>query len=236
MRRTALLLALPLLATSAPAAESPARPTDLFAGHNLTAWELVVEPAADIATVCKFNTDGTLAVTGKPSSFFATKLSYENYRLHAEWRWPAAPGNSGILLHIASGPKDRQWPLSHQVQTKNTAAGDLLPMAGATFAEPLTSAPGAATPLKARIAGDSEKPVGEWNTCDIVCRGDTIEVTVNGVLQNKITKASPAAGRIGFQLEGVAYELRNVVIQPLLAIGASYQPANDRTPGIRPNF
>jgi hypothetical protein len=33
--------------------------------------------------------------------------------------------------------------LSLQVQTKHGNAGDLLPMAGASFDEPLTSAPGA---------------------------------------------------------------------------------------------
>lgn len=86
---------------------------------------------------------------------------------------------------------------------------------GATFAEPLTSAPGEATALRAHHAPDSEKPASEWNTCDIVCRSDTIEVTVNGVRQNKITRCAPAAGRVGFQLEGTPFELRHVRIEPL---------------------
>ena len=115
-----------------------------------------------------------------------------------------------MLVHISSGPKDRAWPLSLQIQTKHGAAGDLLPMAGASFAEPLTSAPGAATAIKAHTAPDSEKPAGEWNTCDVTCRDDTIEVTINGVLQNKVTRTTPRAGRIGFQFEGAPFELRHV--------------------------
>jgi hypothetical protein len=219
--RLFLLLAAPLLSR----AETPTKPVALLRSPNLTGWELVVEPAADIRTVCSYNPDGSLAVTGKPVSFIATKTSYENYSLHAEWRWLAGkPGNGGILLHIASGPKDRQWPVSLQVQLKNKAVGDLIPMAGATFAEPLTTPVGSATMFRAHDGADAEKPVGEWNSADIACRSDVVEVTINGIRQSRITRVAPAAGKIGFQLEGVAYELRNVRIAPLpKAIGSSPQ-------------
>ena len=43
----------------------------------------------------------------------------------------------------------------------------------------------------------------------------TIEVAINGVPQNRITNAKPAEGRIGFQLEGAPYELRNVTLEKL---------------------
>ena len=98
---------------------------------------------------------------------------------------------------------------------KNKAVGDLLPMAGATFAEPLSTPPDAKTPQLNHAAADSERAVGEWNTCDIICRGDTIEVTVNGVRQNRVSGLSVKAGKVGFQLEGTPFELRNVSITPL---------------------
>lgn len=165
----------------------------------------------DIASVCTARADGVIAATGKPVGFIATTATYHNYRLHAEWRWSGKPGNGGVLLHISSGPKDRAWPLCFQVQTKHGAAGDLLPMAGAAFAEPLTSAPGA-TAARIRISTDSEKPAGEWNTCDLTCRGDTIEVVINGVLQNRVTGISVQEGKIGFQFEGTPFELRGVTV------------------------
>ena len=188
---------------------------DLFNGRDFSGWELVATPKTEIPDVCKILPDGVIAATGQPVGFIATTTSYENYRLHAEWRWSGKPGNGGILVHISSGPKDRAWPLSIQIQTKNKNAGDLLPMAGATFSEPLTSAAGAATAIKAHTAPDSEKPVGEWNSCDILCQGDTIEVTLNGVIQNKITKVTPNTGRVGFQFEGTPFELRRVSLTPL---------------------
>ena len=212
------LFALALLATSGRA-ETPKNTIDLLHAGDLTAWELVATPATDITAVCTYKADGSLAIAGKPVSFLATNTTYDNYQLHVEWRWPAnaaTNSNSGVLLHIASGPANGSaWPVCFQMQMKLARAGDMLPMARAKFAEKLSTPPDAKTPQLDRAADSSEKPLGEWNTCDIVCRGDTIEVTINGVRQNKITQCAPAAGKIGFQLEGTPFELRNVRLAPL---------------------
>jgi hypothetical protein len=189
---------------------------DLFNGRDFSGWELKTMPAASIDSAFRILPDGVIASEGKPSGFLATLDNYRNYRLHVEWRWSGKPGNGGVLLHISDGPMDRVWPLSLQVQTKNGNAGDLLPMAGASFDEPLTSARGAEPRIKAHSAPDSEKPAGEWNVCDVVSRNGTVEVTINGVLQNRVTHAQPASGRVGFQLEGTPYELRRVELTPLM--------------------
>ncbi len=192
-----------------------AGPTNLLA--DLAGWEYFTpDTHATLADVCTVKPDGVLAVAGKPNGYLATVASHANYRLHAEWRWPDKAGNSGVLVHISSGPIDRNvWPLCYQIQTKNKSVGDLLPMADAKFAEPLSTPPEAKPPLLGHSAPDSEKPAGEWNTCDIVCRGDTIEVTINGVLQNKVSGCSVHEGKIGIQLEGTPFELRNVTLAPL---------------------
>jgi len=216
-----LLSSLVLLActTALVRAQTPAKSVELFNGQDLSGWEYVTpDKTATLATVCTVKPDGVLAVAGKPVGYLATKNSYSNYRLHVEYRWPADAAknsNGGVLLHIASGPIDRNtWPLSLQAQTKLGRFGDLLPMAGATFTEPLTSAPGKTQQID-RQKSDSEKPLGEWNVIDVVCRGDAVEVSINGVVQNRVTGSKPAAGKIGFQLEGMPYELRNVRFTPL---------------------
>ncbi|HWA26841.1 MAG TPA: DUF1080 domain-containing protein [Lacunisphaera sp.] len=209
---TLACLVVSLLVIAAKAAP-PAAP--LFKGSDFAGWEYVGPAGTAIASVCTVQPDGVIAAAGQPVGFISTTASYANYSLHAEWRWPGKPGNGGVLVHISSGPKDRAWPLSFQVQTKNKSAGDLLPMAGATFAEPLTSAPGAATAIKAHTAADSEKPAGEWNSCDVTCRGDTIEVTINGVVQNRVTGCSLKDGKVGFQFEGAPFELRAVTLTKL---------------------
>jgi len=60
-----------------------------------------------------------------------------------------------------------------------------------------------------------DNPVGEWNTCDIICRGGALTVTINGVLENEIAGASLNAGAIGLQSEIAPVEYRNIRIAPL---------------------
>lgn len=204
-----------VLFSGASAAESSSPRTPLLNAPDLAGWKYVSPGPEQLAQICHPLPGGVVAVAGKPNGFIATTKIYENYTLHAEWRWSDKPGNGGILLHIVDGPMDRIWPISFQVQTKNTRVGDVLPMSTAKFAEAPT--PDVKPPQLARHAPDSEKPVGEWNSCDVVCRGDTIEVSINGVAQNRVTKCVPAAGAVGFQLEGVPFELRNVWIEPLTA-------------------
>ncbi len=208
MKLCGVLATVGLVGCSTPAPE-------MFNGRDLSGWELVTVPPAPLADSYKILPDGVIALTGQPVGYLASTAAYSDYRLHFEWRWSGKPGNGGALLHIASGPRDRAWPLSVQVQTKNGNVGDVLPMAGASFAEPLSTAAGAPTAIKARIGADSEKPVGEWNVCDVLSRAGRIEVRINGVLQNSVSNVQPAAGRIGFQFEGTPYELRRVSVARL---------------------
>jgi hypothetical protein len=192
-----------------------AQPRVVTLAAGFAGWEFVTDPPVAIGDVCSVRPDGTIAVAGSPVGYLATTTGYRDYRLHAEWRWSGKAGNGGALVHISTGPKDRQWPVCFQVQWKNTAVGDLLPMAGASFTEALSTPPGAKTPQLNRSGPESERAVGEWNACDIACRGGSIEVVVNGVTQNRVTGVSVAEGKVGFQLEGTPFELRHVSIAPL---------------------
>src|SRR6185312_3151879 len=222
--RTTTRLLLPSLALAAFAA-APIRADvtppqlSLFNGKDMTGWTLITPQNAAIESACHATPAGTMAVAGKPIGYLLSDADYPEYKLHVEWRWPADAAknsNSGILVDLKGGPVDRNtWPVCIQVQTKTGRAGDLLPMAGATFAEPLSPPAGAAIPQRNRLGESNEKPLGGWNSCDIVCQGGTLEVSVNGVLQNKVSGCKPGAGRIGIQLEGFPYELRNLRLEPL---------------------
>jgi hypothetical protein len=226
MRPSLVTLSLMLLTFQSEGAETATKPLVLLNGEDLAGWEYVTPAKINLDAVCHIKPDGILLVEGKPNGYLATTSSYENYRLHVEWRWTEKAGNGGVLLHISEGPMDRIWPISLQVQTKHRRVGDLLPMSTATFGEPLSNAPDVKPAVLNRQGADSEKPVGEWNSCDIECRGDTIEVTINGVFQNRVTKCVPASGKIGIQLEGAPFELRNIRIEPLMpVIDASPQSA-----------
>ncbi len=197
---------------SAQADEAAVVPTGkimLFDGKSLNAWSFVsADPQTSASAVWSVR-DGVVACAGEPSGYARTLQRYRDYQLHLEWRFPDGPGNSGTFLHING--EDKVWATCLEVQLKSGEAGEIRCNGDSKVAE-LTPASAIAV---SRSGGDSEKAVGEWNRCDIVCRGNTVSVSINGVLQNKVTGASVSAGAIGLQSEGKPVEFRNIVIEPL---------------------
>ena len=63
----------------------------------------------------------------------------------------------------------------------------------------------------------NERPVGEWNVAEVICRGERAEFRFNGKTVNRLTRLSPARGRIQLQSEGCPVEFRRVEIRPLSA-------------------
>lgn len=59
-----------------------------------------------------------------------------------------------------------------------------------------------------------EKPYGEWNTLELVCKGNTAEYILNGKTLLQLFDLEPAAGRIQLQSECHAIEYRNITIEP----------------------
>jgi hypothetical protein len=66
-----------------------------------------------------------------------------------------------------------------------------------------------------RGAKDVEKPTGEWNTMEIVAKGDKVSITVNGTLVNEAFNVVPSRGRIQLQSEGAEIFFRKVELQQL---------------------
>ena len=62
---------------------------------------------------------------------------------------------------------------------------------------------------------DVEKPVGEWNTYEVTCAGDTIIVALNGQVVNRATNVFPTKGKILFQSEAAEVFFRKIDLTPL---------------------
>jgi len=198
-----------LAAQPAEAAVTPTKKIELFDGRTLSGWTFVSAgsnaPAAAIWSV----TNGVMWCGGKPNGYARTLTKYRDYQLHVEWRWPNGPGNSGVFLQL--NPPDRVWPLCFEAQLLAGDAGEVRLNGGARLAS-VTDPNIKAVP---RRHPSSERPSGEWNSYDIVCRGNTITVRVNGVLQNEVTGTSVDSGFIGLQAEGAPVEFRNVILDKL---------------------
>jgi len=61
----------------------------------------------------------------------------------------------------------------------------------------------------------SENPPGEWNSYDIICKNNTIQLLVNTVEQNEGVNASYSSGAICLQAEGSPIEFRNIYMIPI---------------------
>lgn len=227
----------------AAAAITPTRSIALFNGRDLTGWTRWSREGPEAAQKTWSVADGVIKNTGVPSGYIQTQERYRDYKLTVQWRWsgpqPKTPKgeprsrNSGVLVHSQGVhiPEGYGWPRSLECQLVEGNAGDIWVIGGVetdqwrqTKTKAIADAAGkdAETKKKAetlrrvlKLRESSEKPLGEWNTYEILCRGNTVTLFVNGVEQHRATGVSVQDGHICLQAEGAAVEFRNVKLEPL---------------------
>jgi len=178
----------------------------LFNGKDLNNWTFhLVDQTVEPSTVFSVQ-NGIIHITGNPYGYMRTKEIYSDYKLHAEYRWPVEAANSGVLIHMQM--PDTIWSTCFECQLKAGFAGDIGCKNGTDMTERIDKT----NKTVKRQADNSEKPSGEWNTIEVVCKSNTIEVYLNGILQNKGSNLSVSKGYIGLQSEGKDVEFRNVVL------------------------
>ncbi len=182
----------------------------LFNGKDLTGLKgFIPDENVDPASVWSVK-DGVLVCKGNPAGYIRTTEKYSNYRLCFQWRWSAKKGgNSGCLLHIQD--KDAVWPKSIESQLHSGDAGDFWVIGGTSFKEH-TNEDDRRVPKQKR---HNEKPAGEWNQMMVLCDGNSIQVAVNGELQNVATDTTVSEGFIGWQSEGTPIEFRCLCLTPI---------------------
>jgi len=190
----------------------------LFNGKNLENWILFLQdPVVHSDSVFRVS-DSIIHVSGKPFGYIRTSEEYSNYKLHVEYRWPGTPTNSGIFVHVNGD--NRIWPVCYETQLKNSNAGDFVLMGigtqitinDSTFTVPPSDRPYMAVP---KFNESSENPAGDWNIVEVICNRNSIEISVNGILQNKGTNLAMTSGSVCLQSEGGPIQFRNVYIEPL---------------------
>ena len=214
------------------APESGRDPASLFAVENGTIHVYAADEAG----------------TGQQQAYIVSEGDYRDYRLSLEYKWGTkkfAPRmdlvrDAGLLFHVydRSAP---DWPHSVEAQIQEGDTGDLwaissrasstvLPLTG-RYMEPA----GGGVPVTvgayrdfARIRHGALNELPEWNTLEIVVRGDTATYIVNGFVNMRVTglkRWDPAAeswatldhGRVALQAEYAELFYRNIRIRPLTA-------------------
>lgn len=185
----------------------------LWNGKDFAGWKLFVpDPDHDVTKTWSIK-DGVIRCEGRPAGYMRTEKDYADYLLHVEWRWVGKGGNSGVLVHMTG--KDAVWPKSLECQLASGSAGDFWVIGGVEVAEHAKQGKRVRGRNVRKLKQSSEKPLGQWNAYDIICKDDWVVVLVNGVLQNIGSKCSDKSGKICLQSEGTPIEFRNIYLEPL---------------------
>lgn len=202
----------------------------LFNGTSLSGWHVDV-PVMDQNpdTINPFIVrDGLLVSLGTPRGHLITDDEFEDYRLEVEYRFPAEPGNCGVLVHVST-PRALydMFPKSIEVQMEHTNAGDFWCIVEDITVPEMEERRGpkenwGITEGKGRrikkLVDGAEVPLGEWNNMVIECVADELKVWVNEVLVNYGYNSTAQKGQLALQAEGSEVEFRKIEITPITEI------------------
>ena len=181
-------------------------------------------------------------------AYIVTDGDYRDYRLSLEYKWGTKKfvprtelvRDAGLLFHVYDHSM-ADWPHSVEAQIQEGDTGDLwaissrasstiLPLTG-RYMEPA----GGGIPVTVGAYRDFERirhgalnELPEWNTLEIVVRGDTATYIVNGFVNMRVTGlqrwdaatnswARLDHGKIALQAEYAELFYRNIRIRPLTA-------------------
>jgi len=184
--------------------------TPLFNGKDLTGWKPTgkaeVWAAEGGAIVCK----------GGGGGWLLTEKEYGDFEFKCEYKWAAKGGNSGVALRTPEKGDPAYQGMEIQLIDDEGWPGKLADYqhTGSIYdVQP------------AKMA--KNKPIGEWNTVTIVCKGRKVTVEQNGVeLVNanlddykSKEKGHPGLarekGRVGFQSYNIRVEFKNITVKEL---------------------
>ena len=190
---------------------------------------------------------GMIRISGKIWGALTSKEEFENYHLRLQFKWgekkwpprDKSKRDSGVLYHCVGphGAQGDHWMRSHESQVQETDCGDYHSLDGAMMdlevetieldgRQELKFKPGAKMMrgVKQRVVKlkENETPYGQWNTMEVIARGDSMTHIVNGEVVLHAThsrqvidgKEVPLTrGKIQLQSEGAEVFYRNIEIK-----------------------
>ncbi len=209
-----------------------------------------------VFTVIDQHGEKVIRISGESWGGISTQKEYENFHFQLQFKWgnlswgqkKNKKKDSG-LLYFAVGPHGADygaWMRSQEFQIEESNCGDYWGVAGGTESVKATrkndstfvyNPAGQLTTFSATSKTgrhclkqtDAEKPVGEWNTLDLYCHGDTsihvingkvMMVLVNSRQQDNGQELPLKKGKLQIQSEGAEIFYKGVKIQPIAAVPA----------------
>lgn len=211
-----------------------------------------------VFTIINENGQNIIRISGEGWGAISTKKTYENYHFQLKFKWgnltwgqkKNKKKDSGLLYHSvgAYGADYGAWMRSQEFQIEEGNCGEYWGVAGGMEDIPAvqnadsdyvynplgkmyTFSADSPQGRHCRKLAEAEKPVGEWNTLDLYCHGDTSVHLINGKVmmilyhsqQMEHGKALPLTkGKLQIQSEGAEVFYKEIKIQPLSQLPAAF--------------
>lgn len=193
----------------------------MFNGKDFSGWSFVIGPSCRLAPAgCGKNDptgafhvrDGKLILTGKKQGYAYTDKKYLNFTWRWEYRYVPPPdwtdddgvvydGRGGYFLFVND---HRVWPKA--IQINQYFAREILQPEDMDTHPKFTRMPEAE--LKSR------RPLGAWNSIEIVSKNGQIHSYHNGILVSVVHEHEfKDGGHLAIQAEGAEMEFRNLRIK-----------------------
>ncbi len=172
--------------------------------------------------------DGIVSLKADKKFFLVTEEFYGDFEFEGEIKLPEGQANSGFMFrcHVEKNRvfgyqaevdgSDRRW--SGGLYDEGRRQWIWPPKSGRTKDEAILAreAEGQAHFAKAEVRGALDRT--GWNRYRIVCRGDHLQIWVNGVQTTDLHDDVDAEGPLGIQHhgeKGQVYQFRNLRVRPL---------------------
>ena len=180
--------------------------------------DMAVFPADDTTHGTWSNVGEEFPCTGKPKCYLHTKSPYGDGTLRFDYRFEPDPKvtdpvklaahNTGVLLFIQE--PHAIWPKSIEVQGKHSEMGQLRPNGTKEEIEQLK----VVSEDHPEVRESARKPVGEWNSIEIVTKAGAITASINGQVVAVGEPGELKSGLIGLQAEGHRLRYRRLRFAP----------------------
>jgi hypothetical protein len=200
-----LTLLLSFVIGCSPAKNESTKAVSLFNGKNLDGWEIQSNGQFSVA-------EGVLKIN-KGTGWLRSRDTFADFKLIMEFRFLEKGANSGIFVRTGATSKadEKGWPDNgYQVQCLDEIEhqyplGFIIP-----YGAPEFKSESSIEALKSVY-----KPAGEWHTYEITCKGETMEIKLNGTVITTATSIKNLDGHIGIQAEDGLLEFRKIEVEKL---------------------
>lgn len=215
-----------------------------------------------VFSVSEENGTPVLRISGEVYGCIFTRDEYENFHLRLKTKWGTKKWDPRLdeamdsgILYFSQGECGvdywRAWMLSQEFQVMEHSMGDYWSIANSQVttkalkkgtagayrydatAPPIAIGSGTGNQGYCQAGGDFEKPMGEWNTLELICFGGKSLHIVNGKVVNVFTSSGYTVngiveplthGRIQLQSEAAEVFYKEIEIRELKEVPAEYAP------------